>query len=163
MEPLVGGWAASMATYTFAVVAANLRLAIITTTWTWINHVFVWGSILFWFLMSFAVSSEYLVNYFSDITFTMPSVVSEPIFWLGLFWVGVIVVSFDYIYIYVRRIYYPKLKHRVQNLRRYQQQQKQQQNRASGTNQNDNNLEMKQLEQHQRVGSPASSSLQEAT
>ena len=67
--------------------------------------------------MSFAVSSATLIDYFPEMYYTMEKVVSEPVFWFAALFVAVVVVSFDYIYIYVRRMYFPKLKHMVQEKR----------------------------------------------
>merc|ERR1711918_256545 len=36
--------------YTAAVVAVTLRICYLTQHWTWINHLFYWGSIGLWFL-----------------------------------------------------------------------------------------------------------------
>eukprot|EP01006_Ploeotia_vitrea_P037446 TRINITY_DN66130_c1_g13_i1.p1 TRINITY_DN66130_c1_g13~~TRINITY_DN66130_c1_g13_i1.p1 ORF type:complete len:1244 (+),score=678.78 TRINITY_DN66130_c1_g13_i1:33-3764(+) len=122
VEPVLGLWSASIATYSVLVLAVSVKIGLITTTWTWITHLFLWGSIIFWFLYAFAVSSESAMEFVPHQFNTFDQVTSEPTFWLSTLIVCVIVYVTGISWMYYNRHFRPRLKHHIQDLRAVKQQ-----------------------------------------
>lgn len=57
-----------------------------TQYWTWINHFFTWGSILFYFIFYFVFYSEFVFSYFPQMHYfgVQYQVFGNPAFWLYL-------------------------------------------------------------------------------
>ena len=66
-------------------------MALDTCLWTWINHFFIWGSIVFYFLYTLATYSS---TAFNNMPATFPSVgAAENTFGSGVFWAALLVTS----------------------------------------------------------------------
>jgi magnesium-transporting ATPase (P-type) len=114
----LGFWAQSMAVYSALVVVANLKLAAITTTWTWINHLVTWGSIGFYFGAATGLSSDAAIDLFPLLYGVFPKVLDSPDFWLCLLLVAWLAVMGDYIGAFFKRTRSrPSLKMVVQERR----------------------------------------------
>ncbi len=66
-------------------------MALDTQHWTWINHFFIWGSIVFYFLFSFTMYSPEIYNLaVGGVTFVGMAV---NVFGSGLFWLTMMLTS----------------------------------------------------------------------
>lgn len=73
------------------VIVVNLQMALDTLHWTWINHFFTWGSIIFYFLYAFLLYSTTIYNMSPS---TFPDVgAAVNTFSSGLFWASLVVTS----------------------------------------------------------------------
>ncbi|XP_065672695.1 phospholipid-transporting ATPase ID isoform X3 [Hydra vulgaris] len=81
----------SVAIGAILVIIVNLQMAFDTCHWTWINHFFIWGSIVFYFLYTFATYSSVAFN---KLPSTFPSVgAAENTFGSGVFWAALLLTS----------------------------------------------------------------------
>jgi len=110
-----GLWTQSMATYSCLVIAANFKLASMTNTWTGWNHFFTWGSIAFWFLFAYGVSSTAGLDYFPNLFGTFDVLASDSSYWICLIFVAWMSIMQDYIYSFWRfAVGPPSLKLNIQ-------------------------------------------------
>eukprot|EP00794_Sanderia_malayensis_P010085 gene10085-11115_t len=73
------------------VITVNLQMALDTLHWTWINHFFIWGSIVFYFLFSFTIYSPEIYDLaVGGVGFVGMAV---NVFGSGLFWATIILTS----------------------------------------------------------------------
>ncbi|XP_032239636.2 phospholipid-transporting ATPase ID isoform X2 [Nematostella vectensis] len=68
------------------VVVVNVEISLKTQYWTWINHFFTWGSIIFYFIFYFIYYSQFFFNrgpqeHYFGVQF---QVFGNPVFWLYL-------------------------------------------------------------------------------
>lgn len=73
------------------VIVVNLEMALDTSHWTWINHFFIWGSIVFYFLYTFTVYSETLFNLLPSYFPYVGAAINT--FGSGAFWAALLVTS----------------------------------------------------------------------
>ncbi|XP_062516349.1 phospholipid-transporting ATPase ID-like isoform X2 [Corticium candelabrum] len=70
------------------VLAVNLQCGLDTYYWTAVNHVFIWGSILVWYLFIFVLYGERGLNFYLPAAFpagaVAPFTLNLPIFWLSV-------------------------------------------------------------------------------
>jgi len=71
------------------VIIVNIQMALDTSHWTWINHFFIWGSIVFYFIYTFVLYSAPLFNFLPS---TFPAVgAAVNTFGNGGFWAALFV------------------------------------------------------------------------
>ncbi|KAH8415892.1 hypothetical protein KR222_003038 [Zaprionus bogoriensis] len=71
--------------YTYVVVTVCLKAGLITSSWTWLTHAAIWGSIVLWFLFVIIYSHFWpTFNFASNFVGMDEQLLSSPVFWLGL-------------------------------------------------------------------------------
>eukprot|EP01113_Clastostelium_recurvatum_P017915 TRINITY_DN2113_c0_g1_i1.p1 TRINITY_DN2113_c0_g1~~TRINITY_DN2113_c0_g1_i1.p1 ORF type:complete len:1143 (-),score=265.23 TRINITY_DN2113_c0_g1_i1:444-3872(-) len=114
--------------YTCVVLTVNLKLGIEIRYWTWMNHLFVWGSILVYvlWLMIFGVFFELSTSDVgSDIYYSIFHLYRTPLFYLAIILVPFLCLWRDISWKYVYRTSLPKSYHIVQEMMRGKDDEKQ--------------------------------------
>ncbi|XP_023168808.2 probable phospholipid-transporting ATPase IA isoform X4 [Drosophila hydei] len=84
--------------YTYVIVTVCLKAGLITSSWTWLTHAAIWGSILLWFL--FVVIYSHIwpsLNFASNFAGMDSQLLSTPVFWLALILVPITSLLIDVI------------------------------------------------------------------
>jgi phospholipid-transporting ATPase len=90
-------WSVGLVVYTAVVLIVNLKIALMMTSWTWVHHFVVWGSIIFYFLCLLVFNSSIVFataggDYFGLVY----NVFALDRFWLALLLTVVTCLVFDY-------------------------------------------------------------------
>eukprot|EP00112_Aurelia_sp_Birch-Aquarium-sp1_P008224 Seg1901.2 transcript_id=Seg1901.2/GoldUCD/mRNA.D3Y31 product="Phospholipid-transporting ATPase ID" protein_id=Seg1901.2/GoldUCD/D3Y31 len=73
------------------IVTVNLQISLDTQYWTWINHFFIWGSIIFYFMFSFTLYSP---AFFSLAPASIGYVgMAINVFGSGIFWLTIVITA----------------------------------------------------------------------
>ncbi|RMX58292.1 hypothetical protein pdam_00000236 [Pocillopora damicornis] len=77
------------------VVVVNIEISFLTQYWTWINHFFIWGSILFYFAFYFAFYAKFVFDLFPQGHYygMQFEVYGNPKFWFTLFLVLAVTIA----------------------------------------------------------------------
>ena len=91
------------------------QISFITQYWTWINHFFIWGSIIFYFVFYFAFYAEFVFNIFPQGHYYG---MQFEVFGNGAFWFCLVLVLFVSItprlcYYFIENELYPSLSDTV--------------------------------------------------
>lgn len=101
--------------YSFVVVTVCCKAGLEMESWSWISHVSIWGSILFWF--TFLVVYSYVWPLGIPLAANMAGMVglifSTPLFWLGLLMVPFATLIPDIAYKAIRITAYTKEADRI--------------------------------------------------
>jgi len=101
-----GMWALGTIAYTVVIMVVNIKIAIETDYFTWMNWVAILGSIGVWFLYANAYSA--ICSFSGNECGVMNHVWVTPSFWLLIVILTIICVIPDVTYNYWQRNYYPK-------------------------------------------------------
>nr|XP_043639863.1 probable phospholipid-transporting ATPase 4 [Erigeron canadensis] len=104
-------------TYTAVVWTVNCQIALIITHFTWIQHVFIWGSILSWYI--FLLSYGALPPAYSDKEYQLlvEAVGPAPMYWIVVLLVVVISLLPYFVYMVIQRSFYPLDDHLIQEMK----------------------------------------------
>ncbi|XP_023030774.2 probable phospholipid-transporting ATPase IA isoform X3 [Drosophila willistoni] len=84
--------------YTYVVVTVCLKAGLITSSWTWLTHMSIWGSIVLWFIFLIIYSRFWpTLNFASNFAGMDIQLLSTPVFWLGLLLVPITTLLIDVI------------------------------------------------------------------
>ncbi|KAJ6242785.1 putative phospholipid-transporting atpase [Anaeramoeba flamelloides] len=120
-------WVYGLIIYTFVVFVVNLKVAIETTYWTWMHHFTIWGSIIFWFLLIFLICNSFKMN--SYLYAVANEAFAQPHFWISLLLVVFICLLPDITWKYIRRNYFPKDFHIIQEIEKKRAKQEKKKNK----------------------------------
>jgi len=97
------------------VVVVNIEISFLTQYWTWINHFFIWGSIIFYFVFYFAFYAEFVFNLFPQGHYygMQFEVYGSGAFWFCLFLVLVVTITPRLSYYFIENELYPSLSDTV--------------------------------------------------
>ncbi|PRP88866.1 hypothetical protein PROFUN_00334 [Planoprotostelium fungivorum] len=109
-------WSEAMIGFTAIVIVVNLKVAVETYYWTWINYLALATTIGFWFLYSLVYTV--IPSVAGDEYWVTPRVWSTPTFWLYLLIVTAVCILPDVTLKYLHRNYYPETRHIVQEIQR---------------------------------------------
>ncbi|XP_024199378.1 probable phospholipid-transporting ATPase 5 [Rosa chinensis] len=104
-------------TYTCIIWTVNCQISLIITHFTWIQHLFIWGSIIIWYIFLFIYGALP-----PDISKRGFRVLSEalgpaPIYWLVTLLVVVVALLPYFIHIAIQRSFYPLDDHVIQEMK----------------------------------------------
>jgi len=105
--------------YTCVVLTVNLKLALEIRYWTWVNHLFLWGSIvayIVWLLVYGVFFQNDTVDAGSDIYYSIYHLFTTPLFWFTIIIVPLICLYRDFTWKYIVRTNLPKSYHIIQEL-----------------------------------------------
>lgn len=93
------------------VVVVNVEISFLTQYWTWINHLFIWGSIAFYFVFYFGFYAEFVFNiipqnHYYGMQF---EVYGNGKFWFCLFLVLAVTITPRLSYYFIENELYPSL------------------------------------------------------
>ncbi|XP_060651447.1 probable phospholipid-transporting ATPase IA isoform X3 [Drosophila nasuta] len=84
--------------YTYVIVTVCLKAGLITSSWTWLTHAAIWGSIVLWFTFVLVYSHFWpTLKFASNFAGMDIQLLSTPVFWLGLFLVPITSLLIDVI------------------------------------------------------------------
>jgi len=100
--------------YTLVVITTCLKAAIIIDSWNYISHIFIWGSIVFWFI--FLVIYSHFWPTIKLVASNMPRmyqlIFSSGAFWFLLFLVPIATLLIDVVVAYTKFTYRPSITDR---------------------------------------------------
>ena len=87
------------------------QISFLTQYWTWINHFFIWGSIVFYFVFYFAFYAEFVFNIFPQNHYygMQFEVYGNEKFWFCLFLVLAVTITPRLSYYFIENELYPSL------------------------------------------------------
>lgn len=69
----------------YVVVTVCLKAGLITSSWTWLTHAAIWGSIILWFIFVLIYSHFWpTLNFAANFAGMDEQLLSTPVFWFGL-------------------------------------------------------------------------------
>ncbi|KRG04763.1 probable phospholipid-transporting ATPase IA isoform X4 [Drosophila mojavensis] len=84
--------------YTYVIVTVCLKAGLITSSWTWLTHAAIWGSILLWFLFVLIYSHIWpSLSFASNFAGMDSQLLSTPVFWFALVLVPIASLLIDVI------------------------------------------------------------------
>lgn len=104
-------------TYTCIIWTVNCQIALITSHFTWIQHLSIWGSILLWYI--FLALYGALPPYLSGKAFQVliEAIGPSPLYWLITLLVVVVSLLPYFIHIVIQRSFYPMDDHIIQEIK----------------------------------------------
>ncbi|KAJ0638711.1 putative P-type phospholipid transporter [Helianthus annuus] len=106
-----------LTTYTTIVWTVNCQIALIITHFTWIQHIFIWGSIFSWYIFLLfygALPPEYSKR---EYKLLIEAVGPAPMYWIVVLLVVVISLLPYFIYMVIQRSFYPMDDHVIQEMK----------------------------------------------
>ncbi|KDP36448.1 hypothetical protein JCGZ_08578 [Jatropha curcas] len=105
--------------YTCLIWTVNCQIALIITHFTWIQHLFIWGSIFLWYIFLLVYGA--LPPAFSDRGFhvIVESIGSTPVFWTVTLLAVVVSLLPYFIHIVIQHSFYPLDDHLIQEMKHY--------------------------------------------
>jgi phospholipid-transporting ATPase len=115
-----GLYAVGVVLYACVVFVVNLKVALETASWTWVNHLCTWGScgvvLLFYFIYHLMWDSPLPLA--SLVYRVIYRLLPSPVFWFVLIIAPIAALLRDFVWKYVKRTYWPELYHIVQEIER---------------------------------------------
>jgi len=106
-------------TYTCVVLTVNLKLALETRYWTWANHLFLWGSILVYFLWLIVFGVFFrnpTIDMGADLYFVIFHLATTPQFWFSIIMAPMLCLYRDFTWKFVVRTNLPESYHIIQEI-----------------------------------------------
>ncbi|XP_071694162.1 probable phospholipid-transporting ATPase 4 [Rutidosis leptorrhynchoides] len=103
-------------TYTGIVWTVNCQIALIITHFTWIQHIFIWGSILSWYIFLLFYGALPPVHSNREYKLLVEAVGPTPMYWIVVLLVVVISLLPYFIYMVIQRTLYPMDDHIIQEM-----------------------------------------------
>lgn len=102
--------------YTYCIIVVCLKCGIESESWTWLTHLSIWGSILFWFIFAqiYSVTWQLNLGIGADMSSMAFNLYRSSLFWLGLLFVPVVTLLPDIIYKALQRTLFKTLEQTVQ-------------------------------------------------
>ncbi|XP_048228563.1 probable phospholipid-transporting ATPase 4 isoform X2 [Ricinus communis] len=103
--------------YTCIIWTVNCQIALIITHFTWIQHLFIWGSILLWYIFLLVYGALPPAHSDRGFRIIVESIGSTPLYWLLTLLVVVVSLLPYFIHIVVQRSFYPMDDHVIQEMK----------------------------------------------
>ncbi|KAJ0016643.1 hypothetical protein Pint_11592 [Pistacia integerrima] len=106
-------------TYTCIIWTVNCQMALVITHFTWIQHLFIWGSILLWYTFLFLYGA--LPPDYSHRTFhlLLEAVGPAPLYWMVTLLVVIVSLLPYFLHIAIQRSFFPMDDHVIQEMKYY--------------------------------------------
>ncbi|KAI6782176.1 phospholipid-transporting ATPase-like protein [Emericellopsis cladophorae] len=117
---IAGHWVWGTAMYNVCLFTVLGKAALVTSNWTKYHVMAIPGSMLIWwvFVVAFAYVAP-MVNVSNELYGIIPHMYSSPVFWLQTFVLAVLCLLRDFTWKYVKRMYFPKTYHHIQEIQKY--------------------------------------------
>ncbi|XP_062093631.1 probable phospholipid-transporting ATPase 4 [Humulus lupulus] len=104
-------------TYTCIIWTVNCQISLIISHFTWIQHLFIWGSILFWYTFLFVYGA--LPPAYSEGGFRLlvESLGASPLYWMVTLLAVVVSLLPYFFHIVIQRLFYPMDDHVLQEMK----------------------------------------------
>jgi len=116
-----GIWDVNTVIYASTVLVCNLKLALETSTWTWIHHATMWPSIVSFFVFAMIYMSDLFFWLAPNQYWIIFRLMGNPVFWFTLLITCVICLLPDLAFNYAARNYEPENYQVVQEIFRKEQ------------------------------------------
>ncbi|KAH7661072.1 P-type ATPase subfamily IV protein [Dioscorea alata] len=103
--------------YTCIIVTVNCQIALIINHFTWIQHLFIWGSIALWYIVLLlygAVPAKFSGRAFQVL---LEALGPSPMFWLSILIVVIVALLPYFTFIAIQRLFYPMDDHVIQEMK----------------------------------------------
>ncbi|PWA97906.1 P-type ATPase, HAD-like domain protein [Artemisia annua] len=104
-------------TYTSVVWTVNCQIALIITHFTWIQHIFIWGSILSWYIFLLLYGALPPIYSNREYKLLVEAVGPAPMYWIVVLLVVVISLLPYFIYMVIQRSFFPMDDHVIQEMK----------------------------------------------
>ncbi|GKB74492.1 probable phospholipid-transporting ATPase 4 [Tanacetum coccineum] len=104
-------------TYTSVVWTVNCQIALIITHFTWIQHIFIWGSILSWYIFLLLYGALPPIYSNREYQLLVEAVGPAPMYWIVVLLVVVISLLPYFIYMVIQRSFFPMDDHVIQEMK----------------------------------------------
>ncbi|CAI9274898.1 unnamed protein product [Lactuca saligna] len=104
-------------TYTIVIWTVNCQIALIITHFTWIQHIFIWGSILCWYIFLLFYGALPPVYSGREFKLLIEAVGPAPVYWIVTLLVVVVALLPYFIYMVIMRSFYPMDDHVIQEMK----------------------------------------------
>ncbi|KAI9198313.1 hypothetical protein LWI28_013685 [Acer negundo] len=106
-------------TYTCIIWTVNCQIALIINHFTWIQHLFIWGSIVLWYI--FLLGYSFLPPNYSNRAFHifLEAIGGAPIYWMVTLLVVIVSLLPYFLHIAIQRTFYPMDDHVIQEMKHY--------------------------------------------
>ncbi|KAK6645447.1 hypothetical protein RUM43_001724 [Polyplax serrata] len=100
--------------YTYVIVTVCLKAGLVTSSWTWLTHLAIWGSIGLWFGFIILCSNLWPTLPFEAVMAGQDKMIfSSLVFWLGLFVTPLAALLLDVTFVAVRNTVFKRLTDQV--------------------------------------------------
>ncbi|KAI3501644.1 hypothetical protein L1887_29567 [Cichorium endivia] len=104
-------------TYTMVIWTVNCQIALIITHFTWIQHIFIWGSIISWYIFLLFYGALPPVYSGREYKLLVEAVGPTPMFWIVTLLVVVVSLLPYFVYMVIQRSFYPLDDHVIQEMK----------------------------------------------
>ncbi|KAM7251337.1 hypothetical protein ACFE04_023220 [Oxalis oulophora] len=104
--------------YTCIIWTVNCQMALIITHFTWIQHLFIWGSIALWYIFLYVYGS-FPPSWSNGAFLVLEAIAPAPIYWLVTMLVVIVSILPYFIHIAIQNSFYPMDDHVIQEMKRY--------------------------------------------
>jgi len=111
-----GLWDVNTVIYASTVLVCNLKLALETSTWTWLQHSTMWGSIASFFVFAMIYMSDLFFWLAPNQYYIIYRLMGNPVFWFTLLITCIVCLLPDLTWKYAIRNYAPENHHIVQEI-----------------------------------------------
>ncbi|XP_077253385.1 putative phospholipid-transporting ATPase 5 [Tasmannia lanceolata] len=119
-EGMVGDIAHLGATmYTCVIWAVNCQIALVISHFTWIKHLFIWGSISFWYIFLLIYGALPPIDLQRGFRVLPEALGPSPMYWLVTFLVVIVSLLPYFVHIVFQRQFYPMDDHVIQEIKHY--------------------------------------------
>ncbi|KAL1833903.1 hypothetical protein ACET3Z_003554 [Daucus carota] len=102
--------------YTCVIWTVNCQIALIVTNFTWIQHFFIWGSILSWYILIFLYGVLPPKYSYRQFQLFVEAIAPAPIYWTATLLIVVVALLPYFIHIVIQRSFYPMDDHVIQEM-----------------------------------------------
>ncbi|OVA12384.1 Cation-transporting P-type ATPase [Macleaya cordata] len=104
-------------TYTCIIWTVNCQIALIISHFTWIQHLFIWGSILFWYVFLYVYGLLPPIHSQGGFHLFTEALGTAPIYWLVTLIVVIVSLLPYFLHIVIQRLFYPMDDHILQEMK----------------------------------------------
>lgn len=103
--------------YTSVIWTVNCQIALIITNFTWIQHFFIWGSILSWYIFLYLYGTLPPKYSHTEFHLFIEAIAPAPIYWLVTLLVVAVALLPYFMHIVIQRSFYPMDDHVIQEMK----------------------------------------------
>lgn len=103
--------------YTSVIWTVNCQIALIITNFTWIQHFFIWGSILSWYIFLNLYGTLPPKYSYTEFQLFIEAIAPAPIYWLVTLLVVAVALLPYFMHIVIQRSFYPMDDHVIQEMK----------------------------------------------
>lgn len=106
-------------TYTCIIWTVNCQIALVIAHFTWIQHLFIWGSILLWYVFLFGYGTLALDHSHRAFQLLVEAIGPAPLYWTVTLLVVILSLLPYFLHITIQRVFFPMDDHIIQEMKYY--------------------------------------------